>query len=297
MNQPGAVVEVLEEEGTDADFDAGFADAETGPTERPEPKEADAGEEAPAAAVAAEPAAQPKYVQITEEQYQNLLTQVNQIPEIKANMDKGLSTAFGKIGGTERTLNELRNVINSTGELNLSDEEIEALEFPEVARDLIPVLKKLRGGGSGKVDPAEYEAIAEKVADRREVKLNLQILDGMHKGWKEIIGVPVNDVVPKTAYRDWLATQSEDYQNRINFSKDAFEIGDSITTFNDAQAKAKADADAATKAATAAAEAAANTRRGRLRGAVTPKGTGEHAPGSTGDDEFDAGVRESLGTG
>lgn len=132
--------EVVQAEELDAgndDFSAGFDDA---PTERPAVEER--AEEVAEADLA------PKMAQITEEQYKQLLDRAASIDQIKAQQDKGLSTAFGKIGGIERVLSQIQSGVA----LDVSEDDFEEMrkDYPELAamqvQGLKKVLSKIRPG-------------------------------------------------------------------------------------------------------------------------------------------------------
>jgi len=253
--------------GQDDDFTAGFDSADSEPTERPEAVEAQEDAPAPVA---------PRYAQITEDQYQQLLTKAAAVDEIKATAEKQFGTAFGKLGGIERTLRELQS---QPGGVEITDDDLAELEFPEIAKEIAQVLgKKIRGGTAAAIDPAQIEVVARQVVQSERVSLHREILDGVAPGWQEVIGLPLADgTLPDTDYRKWLATQPEPYRAKINASNNAFEIAGSVKSFESArqQAAAKAKADA--------------SRNKRIESAIQPRSAGGHSLGATDDDDFLAG--------
>lgn len=272
MTDETSAVEATEQPTTDDDalFDAGFSGDESVdvPTEETPPEQQTEAEQTPP----------PKYVQITEEQLNNLLNTATEIDKIKAQQDKGLSTAFGKIGGIERTLNQLKEARTATGEIALTDEEINNLEFPEVARELIPFIQskiKVSAPEQTNFDPAQIESLAGQIAERKSVEESMEALDDEYGGqWRQIVGLPDKDGnIPETDYRKWLGTQPEEYRVRVSKTSNGMIISRSIKLFQKAQQEAKAKAQ----------------RSQRFTDAVTPKGTGEHAPAPSADDDFEAG--------
>lgn len=145
-----------------SDMASGYTDE---PTETPVQVEleiVDEVQEAPA----------PKFVQITEEQFQRFESSVAEVEKIRATQEKSFGTAFGKIGGLERVLNEIQSKTTS-GEVPQVDEtDFQEMldEFPDLAKlqvaGLNRALAKLKGTGSS-MDPAKLEAmVQERLAEK-----------------------------------------------------------------------------------------------------------------------------------
>lgn len=167
-----------QDEGTDADFDAGFAGT---PTETPEKPAASSDERAQAqeptaatenqAQTDAQPTetpAAPKYVQITE-------TEFNSLKALPQRLDQ----AFGKIGGVERIMQSLQTQQSRhpSGEpLKLSEADFAELktEFPELAdlhiKGMQRVLERISMPG------ADPQAI-ERVVGERTAAVRTEMID------------------------------------------------------------------------------------------------------------------------
>ena len=76
------------ETNEDQQFNSGFSDDQ--PTPAP-----------------VEEVVQPKYVQITEDDFKSFQSNATSIAEMRAAYQKQFDTAFGKLGGVERTLTQL----------------------------------------------------------------------------------------------------------------------------------------------------------------------------------------------
>lgn len=274
MNEETSTVEVTDAPADDALFDAGFAGDESIPTDDDRQPEGEQPEQQQ----------EPKYVQITEDVWNGLLAKAQKIDDLNAKMESGLSKAFGKIGGQERTVNELRQRLDAspTGTLELTEDELSKLEFPEVMREALPFIQsKMRfaapaAAEAAPFDPQQIETLAEKIADKKLVDMSMENLDDEMTGWREIVGLPDTEgKIPDTAYRKWLATQQEDYRTRVTTTNNGAVIGRSIKLFQKAEAEA----------------AAKHKRQDRFSDAVQPRGTGEHQPGSKADDDFEAGFQ------
>lgn len=257
------VVQAEELDTGNDDFSAGFDNT---PTERPVVE--DHAEEV----AEADPA--PKMAQITEEQYKQLLDRAASIDQIKAQQDKGLSTAFGKIGGIERVLSQIQSGVS----IDVSEDDFEEMrkDFPELAamqvNGLKKVLSKIRPGVSN-FDPAQIESIVQQrmspvvdgITERVERLVGEKLLTKTHKDWKEITA---ND-----EFKQWFFSQPAEYQSTVGNSFDPDVVGQAIDTFKASKQKA----------------IAASTRQKRIEASVTPRGTGGHQPSRSEDDDFNAG--------
>lgn len=245
----------------DAAFAAGLQDL---PTETPvaakEPEE-------PAAQV--EPVEQaPKYAQITEEQWQEIQSRAARADELKATLEKVSGTAFGKIGGIERTLQQLQS--SGVGQVSAEDFTKLSAEFPDLAEMLVEGLNAAlkKAPRAQQVDLAEVEgkfnaALAERL-DKQELALETRLLTSRHKDWREVVATP--------EFQAWQLTKPITFQQQLA-GRDSDFIADALTEFKTARKAADA-----------------NTRRGRIEAAVTPRGTGGNATHDT-EDPFMAGLR------
>lgn len=278
-----AVVEAAAAE--EADFESGYANA---PTEKTPPAE----EEKPAAEVVPEV----KYRQITEDEYTALTALSTQIESLRADSTKKIDTAFGKVGGVERTLAALQTATPAGHTVEVTDDMFGDLktEFPELGALVEKGIKNLAKGLKGTapaaaaLDPKQIETAVTS----RLVALQMEALDEDRADWHEVIGAPESN----TPYRQWLATQPADYQARLASTNSAAVIAKSITTFETHAAAAAAPAAEAAKKAVAeaakkaAAEKVAATRQQRLEAAATPRGAGGHTS-ATVEDDFEAGFK------
>lgn len=239
------------------DFDAGFDGTDVAPTETPE--------QAPDA---------PKFVQITEQDYQKLMSGATAIDEIKAAQEKQFGTAFGKIGGIERIINQLQST--SGGNIQVTAEDFEELvsEYPELAelqiKGLNKALSKMQGGGNSitqeqietlmqqRLDPA-LSALESKV----ETKLESRRVARTHPDWVDVCKSP--------EFTAWINTKPNAAE--IVSSNDSDTV---IKTINEFKALKKP-------------KPQTQTRQNRFADAVTPKGTGGYEESNTDDDDFNAG--------
>jgi phage terminase Nu1 subunit (DNA packaging protein) len=253
-----------EEEGatpddeTDAAFAAGLNNDE--PTETPALVET---------AAEGEPAQEepPKYRQITEDewnQYSARAAKVDEIDSIKATLEKSLGTAFGKLGGFERTLNEKLSS-RSVGNVTLEDvpESLRA-ELPELAEALVAVVNKAAERAPAPTKQEDEVPIDERINQAVQTAL----LTNAHEDWR--------DVVQTDEFKARVAAQPAKVQERLGGWDAAF-VSKFIAEHKAAIAKAK--------------EPKPSARKERIEAAATPRGTGGHAPGPSSDDQFLAGLR------
>lgn len=283
MSQENEAPVVEEPIETDDEFNAGFSD-QAAPTETPAEPEPETTPEAPPAAEP-EPEPEPELATLTKAQLDDLLQKANRIDEINGKLEKQFGTAFGKIGGIERVLQQLQSSGVAGGKVEITDEIVADLtaEFPEmgalVKRSLEKLVEKLptHGGAAPAIDPSEFAKVEERAVTRARQMITEETLDDTHAGWREVIGLPnAEGKIPETEFRKWLANQPEDYRNRVNKSFSAVTIGKAIDDFQETTKKAAAQAEA---------------RRARTAAGVTPRGTGGHQPAPSDDDEFNAGFR------
>ena len=256
--------EVTTEEvnGTDADFDSGFEQAEQTPT----PEIAD---ETPKV----EAAPEPKLAQITEDQFNDLMAKAASVDEIKAESQRKFDHAFGQLGGMKQIIERLQQSTPQGQSITVTDADFSELssEFPELAamqiKGLNKVLSKL-GGTAPAVDTSLIERMVQERVGQVAREARENALDGLHNvipDWQE--------EVRKPAFTEWLDKQ-------------------------DAQTKALASSDRVVDASRmlrmyrnsrpAPQKPQITTRQRQLEAAVTPRGRGQ-APAPVEDDDFEAG--------
>jgi hypothetical protein len=253
------------------DFDAGFNDVAAAPTEKPV-QEAAVAEPAPEA---------PKLAQITEEQFQHLLARATAIDEIKAAQEKQFGTAFGKIGGIERLINQLQAAAPAGQPIELTEDDFDELraDFPDLAAMQVKGFNKALARANARVgspvttpgiDPEILEQRIQerlapeiqKVRDEAMAKITDLSMRQFHPDWKQVATQP--------EFAAWQKTLPAAEQEALASSNDPEFVSSHISKF---KASLK----------TAASQAK------RFEQAVTPRGTGGHAPGPDEDDEFSAG--------
>lgn len=253
----GNATDLTQEQQAYADFAAGFDDDTTAtPTETPAAQGADTEQQAN---VPAEPAA-PEYAQFTKEERDELMA-------LREQAQKQFGTAFGKIGGIERTLQQL----NSGAQVEISQEDIDALrsdgfEPLAVALEKVRGLRALPGAG---VDQEQIDALVNQRVSAVEQKFELRLLAQAHPDWKQIDADP--------AFAAWVAAQPDEFKQGLVKASTEFDSA----VVSDAMSKFKQSRKAAP--ATPAADPA-SARRSRMSAAVTPRGVGgPAAPNATED--------------
>lgn len=242
----------------EAAFAAGFEDDTTAtPTETPAEQQDADNQQQEQVAAQAEPAA-PEYVQLTK-------TERDELFALREQAQKQFGTAFGKIGGIERTLQQL----NSGAQVEISQEDIDALkdDFPPLAAALEKVrnLRALPGGG---VDQEQISSlVAERVSTVKQ-EFELRFLAKDHPDWKQIDADP--------AFAQWVAAQPDEFKQNLaqaSQSYDSSVVSDAMTKFK--QSRKAAPANPAADRATA--------WKTRAAAAVTPRGSGGAAAGDSTD--------------
>lgn len=272
------------------DFDAGAAmETDKGPS-TPEqtdgPARDDAGRFAAAKPEPKEKPAEekPEYVQLTKQQFERLEASAKRTED----HEKQMSKAFGTIGDVQKIVRGLQGQTPRGSAVKIPDGALDAMkkDFPELAAHfqaaLEATLKGMEGtgGSSAHVDVAEFE---RKVEDR-VVKLASEDLDDEFPDWKQIVGFAASKdkADPNNAFRKWLATKDQAYQDRINGTNSAGVITRAIRAFQ---------SDTKTTPAAPKPDPQAQARANRIQEAVRPKGDGGQPPAKGADDEFEAGFK------
>jgi len=256
-----------------AGFDEGFTNDPHSPTETPGDGGQDEGQRQ-------EPA-QVEYVQLTKTEYEELRARTALIEDLKSTQERSFGTAFGKIGGIERTIQQLQ----SGQQVEIDQEDIDALreDFPPLAAALekIRSLRMLSGGGG--IAPEQLEDMVqqriapalESIDTRVNQSVQMHLLSEKHADWREV------DKSPEFAA--WVQQQPEDYRAQLvaaSTNYDSTFIGSAMTKFK--QTRRTEPDNTGTDPASA--------RRSRKEAAVTPRGSGTPAA-SDPNDEFNAGFQ------
>lgn len=139
-----------------------------------------------------------------------------------------------------------------------------------------------------RVPKFDVEAFEQKIA--QEIEGKTAAMQG------KIIDAALNTVLPKwreevktDAFNTWLASQPDDIQ-ALGASEDVGDAARMLKLYDSFRTAPKAEP---TPAPTAAPQPDTSARSKRLAAAVSPKGTGGHAPGKSEADEFLAGYNSA----
>jgi hypothetical protein len=204
----------------------------------------------------------PEYVQLTKAERDELLA-------LRQQQEKSFGTAFGKIGGIERTLQQLQ----AGSQIDIDQEDIDAFreDFPQIATALEKI-KNLRAI-PGSVDPNKLEELVQQriapALSAVEQKFEMRLLAKEHPDYMDIDKDP--------AFSMWVKSQPEEFQNNLAKASaefDSVSVGDAISKFKSfRKTKAKEQAP---------------QQKNRFSAAVTPRGSGTNNT-QTLYDEFDEG--------
>lgn len=276
---------MAQEDDFDADFSAGFNDDAPKPTATPDTGAEDkTGEEVvipddSGEAKATPPAETPEYVQLTKADHEKLLALVGEVPAIKAENKRLFDTAFGKLGGMQQLVEQLKTSTAAGAAVTVTKEDFAELAeaYPELAelqlKGLNAALSKMKAVGTGGAEappPIDTAGIATSVEQRVEQKLELKRFARKHPDWKE--------VVDSADFKAWIAAQPADVQKGYQESWDSDVTIPILDSFKATRKPAKQDAPDTS---------AVSTRQQRLSSAVPPRGTGGHGQQQPSeDDEF-----------
>ena len=261
-------------DGSDGDFDAGFDGIEQTTT----PVSADDNhnkEVSDGVASTDQAALQPRLAQITEDQFKALMTKAEEVDQIRSDSKRQIDTLAGHLGGMKQLVEGLKQ---QRGAITPGQLKRVAQDYPELAKALREDLKELGGAaGPGQpVDMADIErraqAIVAQELPKELVKQEIKILRLYHRDWVDVVRSP--------EFVNWSRTLAPSDQQRLAGNDGEF-IADKISDFK-ARPKPKTTTQPASPS---------NTRQRRLEAAVSPKGTGGHAPAPAAEDDFEAGFR------
>lgn len=210
-----------------------------------------------------------KYAQITEEDLKRFQENDKRIEEMRETFGKRFDTAFGKMGGIERTLTQLASATPSGQNVELTEDIVAdmAEDFPEFAELQLKTLKKFAQTIKG-TGPAPQPIDVDGQVNSRLIALQIEALEDEYPDWRTIVG----DAESNNEYRQWLSKQDESYQQKLNSTNSAAIIARSIQKFSSDAPKPKPSA-----------------RQNLIRDAVTPRGDGGPPAATNADDEFNAG--------
>lgn len=271
------VVTVTSSLASAADQQAAMSEMESGYTDTPTdiPTEPAASPES-ATDTPSPASAEPVYAKITEDEYKRFLTNAETVEKIASTLEQRFGTAFGHIGGIQQKLKEMQDATPRGQAIKLTKEDFAEMQadFPEFAdmqmKGLERALSRMSGTGAG-LDSAKAEELVDTRIVRLETKLLKGALTDLHEDWETVVGAKDS----QTPYRQWLATQPQEYQDRIAASRRPSEIAKSITKFKEVAATPPP------KPKVPAVNEVAEARRAQLNAAVTPKGAGGAKVGRT----------------
>lgn len=215
---------------------------------------------------------------MTAEQYETALAKMAEIDGLKSAVEKLQSTAFGRLGGLERTLRELQATTPAGQAISVTKDDFAemAKEYPDLVDFTVTgfnrVLSKVKG--TGEFDPKAFEQkVTERVTQETQ-QIKLDLMDSVREDWREVVN--------SEPYKQWLATQPAEYQTQVLDSWSPRTVLGSIKSFETATTP---------PVTPAAPDPTPPTRSRRLAAAVAPKsagGTGSPTA-KTEDDYFNEG--------
>lgn len=236
------------------------------------------------------PAPEPRYVQITEDEWNTLRTKVTAIDEIKAENKRQFDAAFGRLGGMQDVLKRLQSGAEAGQPVEITEDDVAdiAKEYPELGalhlKTLQKVAAKLRGTGS----PINSDQIGEMVkttvsAERDNWKQSLreelrrelaeEALTDAHEDWKTVRETP--------EFKQWLEAMPEAERTKFLASMSPTYVAKQLTAFKESLVKKAAPPAPSPKSP--------DTRQRRIEAAVNPRGVGGHAAGTNEIDDMEAG--------
>lgn len=256
-----------EQESSLAAFTAGLTGKDTEPPP-PDPEEAAAKEQE-----SAPPA--PKYVQITEAERDLFLAAAQRLDALQATAEKNASTAFGKIGGIERRINEF-----GSRAIQVPKDKLDRLrgELPEIAE----VFDALQLAGPS----IDEESLVAKV--REKLAPDDLVSQAEERAWKRFA-----EYQATRQHRDWKqVTASEEFGKFVKDKGDAY-MAELAKAADEWDYETVCSAIGEFKKARDAAASEANAQRARMDSATAPRGRpAPPTPSKTAMDDYLAGLKQ-----
>lgn len=157
----------------------------------------------------ATPAPEPKFVQITEEEWNSTKARAARVDELGATFDKKLEQVYGKVGTTlERKFAELQKVTPQGEAVSIDDADFAELkeQYPELGeltvKGLNKVLSKIKGTGTA-VDPAAIDKMVDERVAKARAEDRQQLIDERLEevlpNWKQ--------EVKTDEFKGWISSQ------------------------------------------------------------------------------------------
>lgn len=214
---------------------------------------------------------EPKFVQVTEDDFNRFRAASEKLAELEGTFTKRFDTAFGKMGGLERKLQEL----HAAGAI--TDEDIAPFQddLPEIAN----VLRKLRAPAQ-----ASDEDLSARFKPVLESAVNplIQELRETQKAAVLLVHPDMETFKESEDFGRWVATKDEKYREQLGSTWSPAFIAGALT-----EAKKWAEANKPKPQARQGAE-----RSSVIEAAIQPRGTGASRPTRAAQDAFLAGFEE-----
>lgn len=289
------------EDQSELAFQEGFGDTDTADKtekvetkpkdEKPEPKPVTKAEEPPKK-TETKAEKKPEHVQITKDQFDRFVKAADETVAIRTEMAK----SFGTFGNTIQQLTKKLQEATMHGEpIKLTKAIVAKLEkdFPELAEGQYDALEQLvklineSGGRGTKEETPSAPAKDDPSEALRKERLTeaVEELEDAYPDWKDIVGaVSDGKFDPKHPFRAWLATQPEEYQQKVNGTNNPRVIERAIDRFKAHEAE---QAKTVKKPEPPKPNPQTESRKQLLRETVQPRGAGHEPPAQkTAEDHF-----------
>ena len=213
----------------------------------------------------------PQYVRLTKQDWDNTKAAAGKVATLESQVAK-LMAAQAK---AEQIIQQAQAQTPAGAQIDpqvlvdaFADQE---RDFPELAaqnrKAIEHILKNLRGTATAQppASPVDMDAAVEKVLLTREGKA----LEETYPDWSDIVGRPATDgaAAPTTAFRQWLATQPANYQEKVGNTHSPSVLQSAIDKFK-----------STSRTTTPARLDKAAARRAVIEDAVSPRAEGNPPP-------------------
>lgn len=201
----------------------------------------------------------------------------DELPQhIRASTDSEAKRMWGTIGQLQGEFKKMQS--GAYADISADDLNDVREVYPELADALEKTFRKVLS--KKRPDADEHANSINQRLGEIEKTVQESYIESRYKDWREVIGLPnEHGEIPRTAFREWLATKPADYQEKMRTTNSGRDIVSALSEFEKYSAEKSKKEDLSRK------------RNAGLRSAVTPKPVATRPAEKTAEDYFNEGLR------
>ena len=178
---------------------------------------------------------EPKYVQLTQADFETLKAGAAKASELEGKVNEQFRKAFGTMGSLKQAIDKISN---TKGDIDMAALEDMEKAFPELGEQMRRILVKQgkienEPGESPKQEGMSPESLETLFKQREEKKISEEIAEE-HPDWVNTVGA----FGTQTPFRVWLSKQGEAYETKINRTRSPRLVIEALDKFEADRVKA-----------------------------------------------------------